>query len=102
MTALQTRSEWIVIYMSCSAVVLPVGACKVPWMSEETNVGGLLSSGSEVQKHCMWVDSILISQGRPEEKENTRKNSVQSKEQHNVQQLIEDSVLFISMHALCS
>lgn len=75
----------------------------MPWMSEETNVGGLLSSGSEVvyitsiglseEKHCMWVDSVLISQGRPEEKENTRKNSLQSKEQHNVQQLIEDSLL---------
>lgn len=84
----------------------------MPWMSEETNVGGLLSSGSEVvyiysiglseEKRCMWVDSVLISQGRPEEKENSRKNGVQSKEQHNVQQLIEDSVLFISMHALCS
>lgn len=69
-------------------------------MSEENNVGGLLSSGSrEVwifsvsagtelaeEKQCEWVDSALAPQGgRPEEegrRDNCRKNGVQS----NVQQ----------------
>ena len=75
-------------------------------MSEETNVGGLLSSGSgEVwiysisvglglaeEKQWEWVDSALRSSGggqrKRQRKEKCRKNGAQSKVQHHVQQLL--------------
>lgn len=80
-------------------------------MSEESNVGGLLSSGSgEVciysismglrlagEKQCEWVASAFVPRGKPKErqrKDNCGKNGAQSKVQHNDQQL------FISTHAL--
>lgn len=91
-------------------------------MSEETNVGGLLSSRSgEVLIYSIsvglgfgrteagWVGGFSARSsgggGRPEErqrKENRRKIWAQSKEQHNVQQLLWNSqIVFISTHALC-
>lgn len=71
--------------MSCSALVPPVGDCRVPWRG--CNVGGLLSSGSgEVwihsmsvglglaeEKQCEWVDSAVVPQGEAGGKAEKRK-----------------------------